>query len=37
MYTTKQIDVTVKIFIVLLLAFFCWAVWGVLGLLGVHG
>lgn len=37
MYTTKQIDVTVKIFIVLLVAFFCAAVWGVLGMIGFVG
>jgi len=37
MYTTKQINVTVWIFIVLLVAAFAAAVWGVLGMLGVHG
>jgi hypothetical protein len=37
MYTTKQIDRTVKIFTVLLIAFFIWAVAGVLGMIGVIG
>ena len=35
--TRKQIDVSVYIFLILLIAFFCYAVWGVLGMVGVHG
>jgi hypothetical protein len=37
MYTTKQIDLSVKIFIVLLIAFFGWAVWGVMSMIGWVG
>ncbi len=33
----KQIDICVKIFLVLLIGFFCRAVWGVLGMIGVVG
>jgi hypothetical protein len=35
--THKQIDVCVKIFLVLLIGFFARAVWGVLGMIGVVG
>lgn len=35
--TRKQIDVSVYVFLILLIAFFARAVWGVLGMIGVHG
>jgi len=35
--TRKQIDVSVYIFLILLIAFFCYAAWGVLGMVGLHG
>lgn len=35
--TRKQIDVSVYIFLILLIASFCYAVWGVLGMVGLHG
>lgn len=35
--TRKQIDVSVYIFLILLIAFFAKAVWGVLGMVGLVG
>ena len=35
--TRKQIDVSVYVFLILLIAFFARAVWGVLGMIGVVG
>lgn len=35
--TRKQIDVSIYIFIILLIGFFARAVWGVLGMIGVVG
>ncbi len=35
--TRKQIDVSVYVFLILLIAFFVKAVWGVLGMIGVVG
>ena len=35
--TRKQIDVSVYVFLILLIAFFGYAVWGVLGMIGVVG
>ncbi len=35
--TRKQIDVSVYVFLILLIGFFAKAVWGVLGMIGLHG
>ena len=35
--TRKQIDVSVYVFLILLIAFFGYAVWGVRGMVGVVG
>ena len=35
--TRKQIDVSVYVFLILLIAAFVYAVWGVLGMIGVVG